>query len=137
MSWDRLPEELKSLCDQLRRLEIETCGTRAGHLGSLPRRPARGMVRSHARASVSYAVLTGDTRRVSLPAPRSPTSPASWLRSTHHGVEPKHLQAYLDEFAFRFNRRRTPMAAFQSLLRLTGAHEPTTYKMLYVSESTG
>ena len=61
----------------------------------------------------------------------------TWLRSTHHGVEPKHLQAYLDEFTFRFNRRRTPMAAFQSLLGLTGAHEPTTYKMLYVSESTG
>ncbi len=29
------------------------------------------------------------------------------------------------------------MAAFQSLLGLTGAHEPTTYKMLYGSESTG
>ena len=34
-------------------------------------------------------------------------------------------------------RRRTPMAAFQSLLGLTGAHGPTTYKMLYASESTG
>ena len=39
----------------------------------------------------------------------------TWLRGTHHGVESKHLQAYLDEFTFRFNRRRTPMAAFQSL----------------------
>jgi hypothetical protein len=47
------------------------------------------------------------------------------------------LQAYLDEFTFRFNRRRTPMAAFQSLLGLTGAHGPTTYKMLYASEPTG
>ena len=55
----------------------------------------------------------------------------TWLRGTHHGVDPKHLQAYLDEFTFRFNRRRTPMAAFQSLLGLTGAHGPTTYKMLY------
>ena len=61
----------------------------------------------------------------------------TWLRGTHHGVDPKHLQAYLDEFTFRFNRRRTPMAAFQSLLGLTGAHGPTTYKMLYASESTG
>ena len=61
----------------------------------------------------------------------------TWLRGTHHGVDPKHLQAYLDEFTFRFNRRRTPMAAFQSLLGLTGAHGPTTYKMLYGSESTG
>jgi transposase-like protein/ribosomal protein L37AE/L43A len=61
----------------------------------------------------------------------------TWLRGTHHGVENKHLQAYLDEFTFRFNRRRTPMAAFQSLLGLTGAHGPTTRKMLYASESSG
>ena len=29
-----------------------------------------------------------------------------WLEGTHHGaVKPQHLQAYLDEFSFRFNRR--------------------------------
>ena len=61
----------------------------------------------------------------------------TWLRGPHPGVDPKHLQAYLDEFTFRFTRRRTPMAAFQSLLGLTGAHGPTTYKMLYASEPTG
>ena len=31
-----------------------------------------------------------------------------WLLGTHAGaVRPKHLQAYLDEFAFRTNRRKT------------------------------
>ena len=31
-----------------------------------------------------------------------------WLLGTHAGaVGPKHLQAYLDEFAFRHNRRKT------------------------------
>jgi Zn ribbon nucleic-acid-binding protein len=31
-----------------------------------------------------------------------------WLLGTHAGaVSPKHLQAYLDEFAFRYNRRKT------------------------------
>lgn len=31
-----------------------------------------------------------------------------WLLGTHHGgVRPKHLQSYLDEFAFRHNRRQT------------------------------
>ena len=31
-----------------------------------------------------------------------------WLIGTHAGaVAPKHLQAYLDEYAFRYNRRRT------------------------------
>jgi transposase-like protein len=61
----------------------------------------------------------------------------TWLGGTHHGVGHDHLQAYLDEFAFRFNRRRTPMAAFQTLLGLaSGVHGPTTYDMLYRSEST-
>jgi len=38
---------------------------------------------------------------------------------------------------FRFNRRRTPMAAFQSLLGLASLHQPTTYNMLYDGERTG
>lgn len=58
----------------------------------------------------------------------------TWLVGTHHGVSGKHLPAYVDEFVFRFNRRRTPMAAFQSLLGLAGQHKPTTYKMLYAAE---
>jgi len=37
-----------------------------------------------------------------------------WLDGTHHGaVRPEHLQAYLDEFAFRFNRR---LASHRGLL---------------------
>ncbi len=43
----------------------------------------------------------------------------SWLRGTHRGVSGEHLQVYLDEYAFRFNRRRTPMAAFQARRRRT------------------
>jgi transposase-like protein len=29
----------------------------------------------------------------------------NWLRGTFHGVSAKHLQRYLDEFTYRFNRR--------------------------------
>jgi transposase-like protein len=61
----------------------------------------------------------------------------TWLLGTHHGVSRRHLPHYLDEFVFRFNRRGTPMAAFQSLLGLTTQHSPTTYHMLYEAESTG
>ena len=43
----------------------------------------------------------------------------TWLAGTHHGVGEQHLQHYLNEYVFRFNRRRAPMAAFQSLLGLT------------------
>ena len=61
----------------------------------------------------------------------------TWLMGTHHGVGRKHLPHYLNEFVFRFNRRRTPMAAFHTLLGLAGQHAPTTYKMLYAGEPTG
>jgi len=52
----------------------------------------------------------------------------TWLQGTHHGVSPQHLQVYLDELVFRHNRRRTPLAGFQTLLGLGAAHEPTTYR---------
>jgi len=48
-----------------------------------------------------------------------------------------NVPPHVNEFVFRFNRRRTPMAAFQSLLGLTARHTPTTYKMLYSGESSG
>jgi predicted RNA-binding Zn-ribbon protein involved in translation (DUF1610 family)/transposase-like protein len=50
----------------------------------------------------------------------------TWLNGTHHGVDPKYLQVYLDEFVFRFNRRKTPMAAFQTLLGIATCKSPQT-----------
>jgi transposase-like protein len=47
-----------------------------------------------------------------------------WLNGTHHGVGRPHLQAYLDEFVFRLNRRASPEAAFQTLLGLGAQHAP-------------
>ena len=39
-----------------------------------------------------------------------------WLIGTHHGVSKAQLQAYLNEFVLGPNRRKTPAAAFQTLL---------------------
>jgi len=50
----------------------------------------------------------------------------TWINGTHHGVDPKYLEAYLDEFVFRFNRRKTPMAAFQTLLGIATSKSPQT-----------
>lgn len=55
----------------------------------------------------------------------------TWLQGTHHSVSPQHLQAYLNEFTFRFNRRFYPFNAFRSLLGIAGDLESTTYKDLY------
>lgn len=61
-----------------------------------------------------------------------------WLLGTHHGVSPQHLQAYLNEYTFRFNRRGTPMAAFQTVLGLARERIGPTYKGLYsVKKGTG
>ena len=53
-----------------------------------------------------------------------------WLIGTHHGVSKAQLQVYLDEFVFRHNRRRQPMAAFQTLLGLGAGRAPTPYRRI-------
>jgi hypothetical protein len=56
----------------------------------------------------------------------------AWLNGTHHGVEPRYLQRYLDEFVFRFNQRSTPMAAFQTLLGISTQKAPLPLRDLVV-----
>lgn len=61
----------------------------------------------------------------------------TWLQGTHHGVEPKYLQGYLDEYVFRFRRRKTPMAAFQTLLGIVATPKPVSLREIRQPESTG
>jgi transposase-like protein len=53
-----------------------------------------------------------------------------WALGVYHGLRRKHLQRYLDEFVFRFNRRHSPSAAFDRLLGLSLTLQPATYQML-------
>jgi transposase-like protein len=69
-----------------------------------------------------------DERKILPRAHRASSNLKTWLQGTHRGVDRRHLQVYLDEFVFRHNRRRTPMAAFQTLLGLGALHGPTTYR---------
>jgi hypothetical protein len=55
----------------------------------------------------------------------------------YHGLRRKHLQAYLDEFAFRFNRRKSRHAAFATLLGIAVGCKPLTYNMLKTVGTTG
>jgi len=52
---------------------------------------------------------------------------------THKGsVQPQHLQAYLNEFVFRFNRRDLPWIAFNRVLALVALERPAVeYEALY------
>jgi transcription elongation factor Elf1 len=58
----------------------------------------------------------------------------TWLNGIHHGVSAKHLQAYLNEFTFRFNRRFYPFNAFRSLLGIAGDVSAPTFDELYSGE---
>jgi hypothetical protein len=53
-----------------------------------------------------------------------------WLIGTYHGVSKAQLQVYLDEFVFRHNRRKTPAAAFQTLLGLGTGRKSTEYEQI-------
>ncbi len=71
----------------------------------------------------SSSVNSGGTAR------QSPTG-GGWLIGTYHGVSKAQLQVYLDEFVFRHNRRRQPMAAFQTVLGLGTGRAPTSYRRI-------
>jgi hypothetical protein len=60
----------------------------------------------------------------------------AWLLGTHHGVSPAHLQGYLNEFVFRFNRRFWPMVGFDSVLKIAARVESLTYSNIYKSAQT-
>ena len=53
-----------------------------------------------------------------------------WLLGTHHGaVDPRHVDYYLDEFTFRFNRRtsRSRAMLFYRLMQQSTIATPVTY----------
>ena len=56
-----------------------------------------------------------------------------WLLGTHQGsVRPQHLDYYLDEFTFRFNRRTATKRGllFYRLLEQAVTAAPTTYETI-------
>lgn len=56
----------------------------------------------------------------------------TWILGTHHGaISEHHMQAYLNEYVFRFNRRFYPMTAFNSVLGLAARATAPTYESLY------
>ena len=58
-----------------------------------------------------------------------------WAFGVYHGLRRKHLQSYLDEFVFRFNRRRTRHAAVRSPLAIAAAPSPRSDNMLILPEA--
>jgi len=59
----------------------------------------------------------------------------TWLRGTFHGVSLKHLQRYLDEFVYRFDRRWHETEMFGFVLRRAVHGEPFPYHQLVADGS--
>jgi hypothetical protein len=53
-----------------------------------------------------------------------------WGLGVYHGLRKTNLQHYLDEFVFRFNRRRTRHAAFDTVLGIGTRTAPAPYHVL-------
>ena len=88
----------------------------------------------HQRRSQRAARARGEDPGKLLPAVHRVASLAKrWLLGTHQGsVEDAHLAAYLNEFVFRFNRRRSRSRGllFYRVLELAVAHDPVRYRSL-------
>lgn len=93
---------------------------------------ARGYV--HERRSQRAAKAAGEDPGELLPAVHRVASLAKrWLLSTHQGsFDPAHLPSYLNEFVFRFNRRRSRSRGlvFYRVLELAVGHGPVRYRDL-------
>jgi len=76
-----------------------------------------------------------------LPAVHKVASLAKrWLLGTHQGsVDEAHLPSYLNEFVFRFNRRRSRSRGlvFYRVLQLAAAHDPVRYRDLIANPRPG
>ena len=60
----------------------------------------------------------------------------TWLRGTFHGVSPKHLPRYLDEFVYRFDRRWREDELGGFVLCRAAHAAPLSYRLL-TAESRG
>jgi len=86
---------------------------------------------THSRVILS---ASGDPATVSMPAVHRVASLVKrWLLSTHQGsVGGKHLDYYLDEYTFRFNRRtsRSRGLLFYRLAQQAAATVPSSYRQI-------
>lgn len=84
-------------------------------------------------------VMRGDRKKMDRHLPMVSTVTANvktWIDGTFHGIWKAHMQAYLNEFMFRFNRRFYRQMSFRTLLGLGANHHGQTYEALYDGPET-
>jgi transposase-like protein len=105
--------------------------------GWQPYRPATKGLYIHDRLSGA----AGQDASKLLPRVHTVSSLAKrWLLGTHQGaIDEAHLPSYLNEFVFRFNRRRSRSRGlvFYRVLELAAAHDPVRYRDLIANPRPG
>ena len=131
---------------------IEACGNRAGRLrmAMVPDASAKslcGFVRdavvpgstvhtdgwngyASLKKSFDHVIVEGEPSVVLKWIHLAFSNLKTWLLGTYHGIGPEHMQNYLDEYVFRFNRRFSRAHAFWSLLGIALTINPIPYKDL-------
>lgn len=90
-------------------------------------RAAKGMDMSH------YKVILRDPKAAGKLLPwvhRVISNAKAVIRGTHRGVSEKHLQAYLSEICYRFNRRFWEKELFDRLVKACVSTETITHNHL-------
>jgi hypothetical protein len=97
-----------------------------------------GLGYTRERRSQRAARAHGEDPGELLPAVHRVASLAKrWLLGTHQGrVGEAHLQSYLDEFVFRFNRRRSASRGliFYRVIELAALHDPVRFRDLLAAK---
>jgi hypothetical protein len=116
-AWSSSASAVRSACDRARHL----VATALAKLG-IDHRPCKGGHGGQAPSILPWAhTVFGNLK--------------TWLRGTSHGVSPKPLQRYRDEFSYRFDRRWREGELFGFVLRRVVGGEPLPYRRL-VAEGT-
>jgi hypothetical protein len=76
-----------------------------------------------------YLLLVGDPEAIPYDEQRYLST--QWLKGwglgTYHGLRRKHVDSYLNEFVFRYNRRFYRHVSFETVLGLASRRQPTSY----------
>ena len=82
------------------------------------------LVNVHEHGRTLPLVAVGDNR---IGKHRAFSLMKRWSLGTYHGLRRKHVDTYLNEFVFRYNRRFHRHVSFEALLGLAAHYEPASY----------
>ena len=118
--------------EQLTKLRVEHVAATSYREGSATRQERHAFMSRFADACAVDPIPDADRYKRSRFAPIQLVCKqmCRWINDTFHGIGPKHLQAYFDEFCWRFNNGIRGFRLPERLLQLCAATPVLTYKAI-------